>query len=81
MTIQISDLILEKCAFTPEEVKLEIALVLYAKEILTLEQASKVAELDQLSFQQVLGERNIPMHYSKEDLDDDLKTLAELGRI
>lgn len=81
MTIQISDNILEKCSITQEEVKLEIALVLYAKEILTMEQASKVAELDQLMFQQILGQRGIPMHYGKEDFEEDLKTLSKLGRI
>jgi predicted HTH domain antitoxin len=81
MTIQISDKILERCSIKPEEVKLEVALVLYAKEILTLEQASKVAEIDQLRFQQILGERNIPIHYGIEDFEEDLKTLSKLGRI
>ena len=81
MTIQISDKILEKCAVTQEEVKLEIALALYARKILTLEQASKLAELDQLRFQQLLGKRNIAMHYGKEVFEEDLETLSKLGRI
>lgn len=81
MIIEISDNILEKLSVTPEEVRLEIAVALYEKEIFTLEQASKLAGRDQLRFQQILGERHIPMHYSKEDFEEDLKTLSELGRL
>ncbi|MCB0615527.1 MAG: UPF0175 family protein [Phaeodactylibacter sp.] len=62
MTIEISDQILDKLSITREEVKLEVAVALYAREILTLEQASKMAEVGQLKFQQILGERKIPMH-------------------
>ena len=81
MIIEISDQILDKLSITREEVKLEVAVALYAREILTLEQASKMAEVGQLKFQQILGERKIPIHYSKEDFEEDLKTLSQLGRI
>ena len=81
MIIEISDQILDKLSITREEVKLEVAVALYAREILTLEQASKMAEVGQLKFQQILGERKIPMHYSKEDFEEVLKTLSKLGRI
>ncbi|MCB9275926.1 MAG: UPF0175 family protein [Lewinellaceae bacterium] len=81
MIIEISDQILNKRSITREEIKLEVAVALYAREILTLEQASKMAELDQLKFQQVLGEREIPIHYSKKDFEEDLETLSQLGRI
>ena len=81
MIIEISNQILEKLSLSEEEVKLEVAVALYAREILTLEQASKMAGLDQLRFQQILGERKIPTHYGKEDFEEDLKTLSRLGRI
>jgi len=81
MIIEISDQILDKLSITREEVKLEVAVALCAREILTLEQASKMAEVGQLKFQQILGERKIPIHYSKEDFEEDLKTLSQLGRI
>ncbi len=42
MIIEISDQILDKLSITKEEVKLEVAVALYAREILTLEQASKM---------------------------------------
>lgn len=81
MIIEISDQILDKLSITKEEVKLEVAVALHAREILTLEQASKMAEVGQLKFQQILGERKIPIHYSKEDFEEDLKTLSKLGKI
>ena len=81
MTIEIPNEILKKLSITEEEVKLEVALALYAREIFTLEQASKLAGLDQLEFQQMLGEREIPYHYDKGDFEEDLKTLSRLGRI
>jgi predicted HTH domain antitoxin len=81
MIIEISDHTLDKLSISREEVKLEVAVALYAREILTLEQASKMADLDQLKFQQVLGERKIPIHYGQEDFEEDLKTLSQLGRI
>jgi predicted HTH domain antitoxin len=81
MIIEIPDSTLKKLSIPPEEVRLEIAIVLYVKEIFTMEQASKLAGMDQLRFQQILGERRIPLHYSKKDFEDDLRTLSELGRI
>lgn len=81
MIIEIPDQVLNKLPISREEVKLEVAVALYAKSILTLEQASKIADLDQLLFQQVLGKRKIPLHYSVKDFEDDLNTLSEMDRI
>ncbi len=81
MIIEIPDQVLNKLPISREEVKLEVAVALYANSILTLEQASKIADLDQLLFQQVLGKRKIPLHYSVKDFEDDLNTLSEMDRI
>lgn len=81
MIIEIPDQILNKQSFSIEEIRLEVAVALYAKNMLTLEQASKIAELDQLRFQQVLGARKIPLHYTLKDFEEDLNTLNELDRI
>lgn len=81
MIIEIPDQVLNSVPISMEEVKLEVAVALYAKSILTLEQASKVAALDQLQFQQVLGKRKIPLHYGVKDFEDDMRTLSEMDRI
>ena len=33
------------------------------------------------AFQQLLGSREIPIHYNVEDYEEDLNTLGELGRL
>jgi predicted HTH domain antitoxin len=33
------------------------------------------------AFQQLLGSRSVPVHYTVEEYEQDLKTLKELGRI
>ena len=81
MVIEISDSVLQKMSMTPADLKLEIAVSLYERQILTLEQASKLADLDQLSFQQELGKREIALHYEVSDLESDVQTLKKLGRL
>ena len=47
---------------------------------MTLGQASHLAEMDQLSFQALLAERQIPLHYGVDEFREDIRTLHELGR-
>ena len=80
MALTISDETLKVASLTPESFKIEMATHLYDIGRLTLGQARKLAELDQVSFQKELAKRNIYLKYDIEDLDDDLKTIDELGR-
>ena len=56
----------------------ELALALFQREKLTLGQASRLAEMSQWQFQQLLGSRNIPIHYGVADFEADLHTLDKL---
>ena len=60
--------------------KLEFAIYLYEKDILTLEQESKLVEISYLDFQKELGNRNISIHYDEEELERDLETLKFLDQ-
>ncbi len=60
--------------------KLEFAIYLYEKDILTLEQARKLAEISYLDFQKKLGNRYISIHYDEEELENDLETLKFLDQ-
>lgn len=75
--IEIPDDVLLRSNLSEPELKLELALFLYQKNILTLESASHFAGLDSYSFQKNLGTHKIPIHYTQQDLDDDLKILNE----
>lgn len=81
MIVELSDEIMQKANISELKLKTEFALFLYEKNILTLEQASKVADKDTLEFQLILGSRKIPIHYGVEDFENDLKTLKKLNRI
>ena len=61
-----------------QELRVEIALLLYAQEMLSFGQACKLAGIDSVEFEQLLFTRKIPSTYSEQDLDSDLATLGQL---
>ncbi len=61
-----------------EELRLEIAVMLYASNRLTLGQASELCGSSQFEFQNILGERKIPIHYDVEEFERDMKTLDSM---
>ena len=79
MTITFSEDVLQTTHMSPEELVVEMAVHLFEIEKLTLGQASKMAGMSQWDFQQVLGSRNIPLHYGVEEFEKDMKTLKEHG--
>ena len=80
MSIVIPDEILLSTRLTAAEIMQELALALFQREKLTLGQASHLAGVSQWQFQQLLGSRNIPIHYGIDDFEADLRTLDELRR-
>ncbi len=81
MSIIIPDDILQATRMTEEELRQEIAVLLFQKDKLTLGQASDLARMSRLQFQHLLASRQIPIHYAVADFEEDLKTLRELGRL
>jgi predicted HTH domain antitoxin len=49
----------------------ELALALYAQEILSFGKAAELAGLSRYAFAELIGVRNISRHYSAEDFDTD----------
>jgi len=64
---------------TDVEILLEIAVMLFQKEKLTLGQAARLAGLPHYKFQLLLGIRDIPIHDGIEEYREDLQTLKSLG--
>ena len=60
-----------------EELRQEIAVMLFQKEKLTLAHASRLAGMNRLHFQHLLASRRIPVHYGDSDFEEDLQTLKE----
>jgi predicted HTH domain antitoxin len=81
MSLVIPDEILHAAQMTEAELRQEIAVLLFEKDKLTLAQAARLADMSRLQFQHLISSRGIAIHYDSEDLEQDLKTLRELGRI
>jgi predicted HTH domain antitoxin len=64
--------------FSPQDVALYLAIGLFVTEEATLGQAANVAGLSQTAFLRELGRRQIPIHYGKEELAEDLKAVESL---
>lgn len=57
----------------------ELAILLYEREKLTLGRAARLAGMDKWAFNDLLADREIPMHYDVADLQRDLETLRSLA--
>ncbi len=80
-TLDISQDILDSARLSMAELKLELAVHLYAQGRLSIGKARELAEMSLWEFRQVLGARRIAPHYDVEDLDQDAATLRDLGRL
>ncbi|MCC5608692.1 UPF0175 family protein [Nostoc sp. CHAB 5834] len=79
MSLTISDEILNSSRMTASELLIEIAVMLFQQERVSLGKASKIAEMNYVEFQQLLAQRNISIHYDVEEFEEDIKTLQETG--
>ena len=74
--LEIPDSIASALRLPPDEqqqrLKVELAISLYAQGILSFGKARQLAELSKFEFAQLLGKREIPRHYDRDDLQDDL---------
>ncbi|XWK87265.1 MAG: UPF0175 family protein [Phormidium sp.] len=75
-------LILDQAAkITEEELKLEIAILLYQQKKLSIGKARHLAGMHLIEFQKELSRREICINYDVEDLQADIGTLKELGSL
>ncbi|MCP4702656.1 MAG: UPF0175 family protein [Gammaproteobacteria bacterium] len=81
MDVVIEEDLLQAAHIPVQELKQEIALLLFQKYQLTLAQAARFAGMNRLEFQHLLAARKIPLHYSVEDFERDVATLQRLGRL
>ena len=82
MQINVPDSLLPRLhLLTEAEVRRAFAVGLFVEEFFTLAQAARLADVDRLSFQRILADHEIPLHYSMEELEGDLATIEELKRL
>jgi len=79
--LEVSQEILDSARLTPSELKVEMAVHLYTQGRLSVGKARELAGLTLWEFRQLLASRRIAPHYDESDLDEDVATLRELGRL
>ena len=81
VTFEIPQDILDSARLTAPEVKLELAIWLYAQGRLSIGKGRELAGMSLWEFRQVLAVRHIAAHYDKEDLSEDLATVKKLNNV
>ena len=66
---------------TISELQIEMAVYLYSQRRLSIGKAREWAGLSLWEFRQVLASRRISPYYDETDLDQDIATLQEMGRL
>lgn len=72
----VSSEFLKSAKMSAQDLAIEIAIYLYEKKRLTLGQAKRLADLDQISFQKELARRNVYIHIEPEDVLQDIENLG-----
>lgn len=76
ITIEIPDTVARAIRIPRKEqqrqLKIELAISLYAQGILPFGKAAELADMTLLEFGILLGKRNIPRQYDEADLQDDI---------
>lgn len=77
LTVDIPDDVASALRLPPDsaeqEIRKELALTLYARQLLPLGKARQLAGLSRQQFEAVLGERKIPRDYTEADVKQDLE--------
>ncbi len=79
MSLLISDEIVQASGFSEPELLLEIVIMLFQRDKISLGKASELLGMHRMQFQKILAERGICVHYDVADFQEDLKTLQEAG--
>ena len=66
--------------FTPEDIRLHLALGMFLDHRVTLGKSAAIAGLSQSEFLHELGKRGIPVHYDEVDAAADASTAARWGQ-
>ena len=75
MLIEISDQVVAQSGLSKSDILLELALVLYQRDTLSLGLAAQMAGLHRYAFQLELGKRNIPVNIAWEDVQQDISDI------
>lgn len=76
MNVVIFDEIIKASGLSEKELILELIILLFQKNNISIGKASQLAQMPLLQFQNELAKRNIFVHYDESDLEVDLQNLG-----
>jgi predicted HTH domain antitoxin len=79
MSLVIPNDILQATKMTKDELKLEIAIMLYKQEKISSGKVRAWTGLTVIEFQHELGKRGLCINYDVEDFQSDIQTLQSMG--
>ena len=83
--LEITDDILDEARIPPGErdsvIKRELAVQLYARELLPKAAARRLSGMDRVAFDDLLGQRGLAVRVTADDVDADLADLTAFRRI
>ena len=79
MSLVISEKIIKASGLSAEELLQELILVLFQQDKISLGKAAELLDLSQISFQKLIAERGINIHYDLEEWQEDIQHLRSKG--
>ena len=77
MSLVISDEIIQASGLTENELLLELILLLFQQDKLSLGKATELLNISQIRFQHLLSERGLCIHYDVDEFREDIQHLKE----
>lgn len=79
MSLVIPDELLKASGLSETELMLEVVIMLFQQERISIGKASQLVGMNQIEFQSLLANRGICIHYDVAEFQEDLKTLQKMG--
>ena len=79
MGLVISDDVLTASGLDAEELFVEVILLLFQKDRLSLGKAAELLEMSQVRFQRLMAERGLCVHYDVAEFQEDIENLKAQG--
>ncbi len=79
MSLVISDEIVKASGLSEDELLLELVLLLFQQDKISLGKAAELLKVPQIRFQRLIADRNICVHYDVAELQEDIEHLTAKG--
>ncbi|MFP4222247.1 MAG: UPF0175 family protein [Phormidium sp.] len=79
MSLVISEEIVKASGLSEQELIIELVLLLFQQEKISLGKAAELLNISQVKFQKILSERGINIHYDVDELQEDIQHLTAKG--